>query len=172
MASAQGHPRLSNDTFLSPAAPPLHVVTGPNMSGQSTYLQQVGLLKVMAQAGCWVPAETSPPCWPPLLDELGRAIHQHRPRTEWGCWPGRSWMGELAVLYSQGGAAVAAVEASAGSPARGARLLQVDTRGGGGLDFRWLLEPAAALDYLHYGLLLAAAAGLPREVVDEARRAN
>ncbi|KAG2485478.1 hypothetical protein HYH03_015753 [Edaphochlamys debaryana] len=53
----------ANDTFLSPCAP-LHVVTGPNMSGKSSYLQQAGsgvrvvaLLVVMAQAGCWVPAE-------------------------------------------------------------------------------------------------------------------
>jgi len=37
----------------------LAVVTGPNMSGKSTYMRQVALAAVLAQAGSFVPAETA-----------------------------------------------------------------------------------------------------------------
>ncbi|MFB6142640.1 MAG: DNA mismatch repair protein MutS [Halorientalis sp.] len=41
--------RLDDDAFLA-------VVTGPNMSGKSTYMRQVALIHVLAQAGSFVPA--------------------------------------------------------------------------------------------------------------------
>jgi DNA mismatch repair protein MutS len=48
---------VPNDTDLDGEAARLLVLTGPNMSGKSTYMRQVGLLVVLAQAGAFVPAK-------------------------------------------------------------------------------------------------------------------
>ena len=48
---------VPNDTELDAATARLLVLTGPNMSGKSTYMRQVGLLVVLAQAGAFVPAK-------------------------------------------------------------------------------------------------------------------
>ena len=45
-----------NDVRLSPEEAIL-VITGPNMSGKSTFLRQVALITLMAQIGSFVPAE-------------------------------------------------------------------------------------------------------------------
>ncbi|XP_042202995.1 mutS protein homolog 4-like [Homarus americanus] len=49
-------PPVPNNTFLSPENSVM-VVTGPNMSGKSTYLRQIALIQVLAQIGSFVPAE-------------------------------------------------------------------------------------------------------------------
>ena len=51
-----GEAFVPNDTDLDLERRRLLVLTGPNMSGKSTYMRQVGLLVVLAQAGSYVPA--------------------------------------------------------------------------------------------------------------------
>ncbi|XP_022154824.1 DNA mismatch repair protein MSH4 [Momordica charantia] len=49
---------VANSIFLSEASNMI-IVMGPNMSGKSTYLQQMCLLVILAQIGCYVPAHFS-----------------------------------------------------------------------------------------------------------------
>ncbi|NPV09328.1 MAG: DNA mismatch repair protein MutS [Anaerolineae bacterium] len=47
---------VPNDTELSNSEEAILILTGPNMAGKSTYLRQVALIVLMAQAGSFVPA--------------------------------------------------------------------------------------------------------------------
>ena len=47
---------VPNDTELDTAGNRLMLITGPNMAGKSTYMRQVAIITLMAQAGSFVPA--------------------------------------------------------------------------------------------------------------------
>ncbi len=50
---------VPNDTHLSNKDSQLMILTGPNMSGKSTYLRQVALIVLLAQIGSFAPAESA-----------------------------------------------------------------------------------------------------------------
>lgn len=47
---------VPNDTYIDTKTNRMSVITGPNMSGKSTYMRQVALITLMAQIGSFVPA--------------------------------------------------------------------------------------------------------------------
>ncbi|KIR59703.1 DNA mismatch repair protein MSH4 [Cryptococcus bacillisporus CA1873] len=48
---------IPNNVYAARGPATFQIIQGPNMSGKSTYLKQIGLLTVQAMIGCFVPAE-------------------------------------------------------------------------------------------------------------------
>ena len=60
-------PLVSNDVTLLPDTDNIHLITGINMGGKSTYLRQVGICVVLAHIGCYVPASYAEI---PIIDQI------------------------------------------------------------------------------------------------------
>lgn len=52
-----GERYVPNDVYLDTERQQIVMITGPNMSGKSALLRQMALIAIMAQMGCFVPAE-------------------------------------------------------------------------------------------------------------------
>ena len=57
--SLKGEEFISNNTFLGGNGKVMQLITGPNMSGKSTYMRQVALITLMAQSGSFVPCTSA-----------------------------------------------------------------------------------------------------------------
>ncbi len=53
---------VPNDTRLSHKDAEIHIITGPNMAGKSTYMRQVAILVLLAQTGSFIPAKSAAIC--------------------------------------------------------------------------------------------------------------
>jgi DNA mismatch repair protein MutS len=60
-------PFVPNSIYLNNSTDRLLIITGPNMGGKSTVLRQVAIISILAQMGCFVPAERARL---PLLDRI------------------------------------------------------------------------------------------------------
>ncbi|HEY9113543.1 MAG TPA: DNA mismatch repair protein MutS, partial [Bacteroidales bacterium] len=54
-----GEKYVTNDLYLDNTNQQISILTGPNMSGKSALLRQTALIVLMAQMGCYVPAESA-----------------------------------------------------------------------------------------------------------------
>jgi len=76
---------VPNDCLMDVESRQILILTGPNMGGKSTYLRQVALIVLMAQAGSFVPAAEATIAW------WTASSAAWAPRTTWRAARARSW---------------------------------------------------------------------------------
>ena len=54
-----GEPYIANDVYLDSNSQQIIMITGPNMAGKSALLRQTALIVLLAQMGCFVPADSA-----------------------------------------------------------------------------------------------------------------
>ena len=56
---APGDSYISNNVFIDSDSQQILIITGPNMAGKSALLRQTALITLLAQMGCYVPADSA-----------------------------------------------------------------------------------------------------------------
>ncbi|KAL8432349.1 hypothetical protein ACSSS7_004666 [Eimeria intestinalis] len=70
---------IANDCFMDPKTSRLHLITGPNMGGKSTFIRQVALCVLLAQIGSFVPCKScSMPVFKQIMCRVGASDLQLR----------------------------------------------------------------------------------------------
>jgi DNA mismatch repair protein MutS len=73
---------VPNDLYMNDAARQIHILTGPNMGGKSTFLRQNALMVIMAQMGSFVPAAMMKfPIVDRIFTRIGASDHLTRGRS-------------------------------------------------------------------------------------------